>query len=178
MARGLALALLLTALAALPGCGWQLRGSYDLPPELVPIAIEGGSGIDNQLRRNLARVDALGDGDAASRLEILEDNNDRRVVSIDRDGKVNEYEVRYTVRWQLTAPADSGQGQRVLIAPRTLESSRTYNYDSDSVLSKSEEERARIEAMRDDMTQQILFLLQGWQPPSDSGSGEADAAED
>ncbi len=163
---------LLAAVVLLPAaCGWHLRGSYAMPPTLVPIAVEG-EGIAGELRDSLRRTGALDGGEPASRVEILEQNQDRRVVSVDADGKVNEYEIRYDVRWQLTASGDDGTGQRVLIAPQTLQASRTYDFDSGSVLSKSDEEETRIEEMRDDIAQQILFRLQGWKaPPASEDTG-------
>jgi LPS-assembly lipoprotein len=177
-ARRIGAALLAAAALVVAGCGWQLRGDYDMPAAITPIGVEN-SGIGTELRRNLQRMDALG-GDPASRIEILEENEDRRVVSVDQDGKVNEYEINYRVRWQLVGDSNSDMGQRILIPPQTLQSARTYDFNAASVLSKSEEREARVEEMRSDMVQQILFQLQGWRPQAagdGTGAGAENAAE-
>lgn len=174
MARACTVAAVAALALLLGACGWHMRGSYELPSAIVPVAVDGEGALARSLERDLRRLGALEGGEPASRLEILDESDDRRVVSVDDDGDVNEFEVRYVVRWQLVGESDSGKGQRVLIAPRTLESSRTYDFDSADVLSKDEEEAARIEAMRDDMVQQILFRLQAWDPGGAAPSGDDD----
>ena len=167
--RALLVALALTL--GLGGCGWQLRGSYSLPPEIVPVSVTGG-GIAGELRRNLRRIGADAGGQPASRLEILEENDRRRVFSVGTDGKVDVFEVIYTVRWQLTAPASDGNATRVLIAPRAMRATRRFEFDSAATLSKDEEEEARVETMRRDMVQRILNQLQAWRPAEGDGVTE------
>lgn len=147
----------------LVACGWQLRGSYNLPEEIKPIDVQGG-GVAAELRDSLRYTEALAentDEPAGSRVEILEENNSRRVLSVDIDGKVDEYEVRYEVRWQLTAKGSDDQSRRILIAPLTFRANRSYDYEPGAVLSRNEQENRLIENMRDDLAQRILFRLQG-----------------
>ena len=167
-------ALLLAALVA--GCGWQLRGSYDLPGALVPIAVEAG-GVGGALRESLRVSGALAratDEAPASRVEILEESDSRRVISVDPQGKVDEYELRYEVRWQLTAAGSGDRARRILIAPLTFSANRSYDFDAGSVLSRDEEERILVETMREDLAQRILFRLQGWRGGRDDAATEAE----
>ncbi|MEF8834040.1 MAG: LPS assembly lipoprotein LptE [Halofilum sp. (in: g-proteobacteria)] len=160
-ARLVAILILATILTA---CGWHLRGSYDLPPEVTPVAVDGGGGVANELRDSLRATGALArsaEEPAASRLEILEENESRRVLSVDADGKVNEYEVRYEVRWQLTAKGSDDKSRRILIAPGTLEANRSYDYSANAVLSRDEQEKRLIENTRADIARRILFRLRG-----------------
>ncbi len=160
-ATRLAAVLLLTA--ALTACGWKLRGSYNLPPEITPIAVDGG-GVAEELRNSLRSSNALAQSTsapAASNLEILKQNTGRRVLSVDLDGKVDEYEVRYEVRWQLTAKGSDDKSSRILVAPTTFRANRSYDYNASTVLSTNEQEQRLIENMREDIAQRILFRLQG-----------------
>lgn len=150
---------------ALTACGWKLRGSYNLPPEITPVAVDG-DGVANELRNTLRINKALAASSgepAASRLEVLQESNNRRVISVNESGKVDEYEVRYEVRWQLTAKGSGGNSRRILIAPTTFRANRSYDYAASTVLSTNEQEQRLLETMREDLAQRILFRLQGLQ---------------
>ena len=151
--------------ATLTACGWKLRGSYNLPPDITPIAVEGG-GVADQLRDSLRNSNSLAESTAApsaSDLEILKEGDSRRVLSVDANGKVDEYELRYEVRWQLTAKGTDDKSRRILIAPTTFRANRSYDYDASTVLTTNEQELRLIENMREDIAQRILFRLQGVQ---------------
>ncbi len=165
--RSVTVVLLVTALSA---CGWQLRGSYNLSPGITPIAVTGGGGAAGALRDSLRSSNALAQSTeetAASDLEILKEETSRRVISVDANGKVDEYELRYAVRWQLTAEGSDDKSRRILIAPTTLRANRSYDYSANTVLSTNEQEQRLIENMRDDIAQRILFRLQGVQLTDD-----------
>ena len=173
--RPLRLTLIVLLTTAITACGWHLRGSYSLPPEITPIAVDGG-GIAARLRNSLRSGSALArsSGDpAASDLEILEEGDNRRVISVNADGNVDEFEVRYSVRWQLTAPGSDDSSRRILIAPTTFRANRNFDYSTSTVLSTNEQERRLVEEMRDDIAQRILFRLQG----VDAGEREAAPAD-
>jgi LPS-assembly lipoprotein len=158
------------ALAGVAGCGWHLRGSYDFPGALKPIAVDGGD-LAGPLTDSLEPAGVLAgssQAEPASRLEVLEAGKDRRVLSVDENGRADEYELRYEARGQLTAPGTSDKAQRVLIAPQTLGATRTYDYDAGAELSRNEQEDALLESIREDVAQRILFQLQAWKP---SGGG-------
>lgn len=161
----LRLATILLLATTITACGWQLRGSYNLSPEITPIAVEGG-GVADELRNSLRNSNALAEStadSAAADLEILEESDSRRVISVDENGKVDEYEVRYEVRWQLTAKGSDDKSRRILIAPNTFRANRSYDYSANTVLSTNEQEERLIENMREDIAQRILFRLQGVQ---------------
>lgn len=125
--------------------------------------MDGGEVADN-LRNSLRSNNALmgsTDGSAASTVEILEESQRRRVISVDANGKVDEYEIRYEVRWQLTAKGSDDKSRRILVAPTTFRANRSYDYSAGTVLSTNEQERRLVENMRDDIAQRILFRLQG-----------------
>jgi len=187
LVRGLAVAALAVAVSA---CGFHLRGSYSLPEALMPIHVDapGGSDIGAALRESLKRQGAqLTDerDQAASSLAVLDESEERRVLSVDDAADVEEYEIRKTVRWQLVRTeagenGDDGEGDggdrgdtatgggtRTLIAPNELQARRDYEFDSSQVLSKAEEERTLYRDMEESLAQQILFRLQAWSPEGD-----------
>lgn len=167
-ARAGALALLLAALAALPACGFHLRGSYELPPAIAPVAIDAPArsgvarALTDTLRHSGLHAGAADDA-AASRVEILDERSERHVLTVDARGKVDEYELRYVVRWRLV-DARAGGGARELIAPAELRARRDYRHDPGAVLGEQDEEGALIDSMRDDIAQRILFRIQAWEP--------------
>lgn len=167
-ARAGALALALAAAAALTACGFQLRGSYDIPPGIVPIAIDasGGSGVARALAETLRYGDMrvlAGDEPAASRIEILDEQSERRVLAVNSRGKVDEYELRYVVRWRLV-DVRAETDERELIAPVELSARRNYVHEPAAVLGAQDQESVLIDTMRDDIAQRILFRIQAWDP--------------
>ncbi len=184
-AHHLRLTAILILTTTITACGWQLRGSYNLPPEITPIAVEGGA-IADELRNSLRHSNSLAQSagePAASNVEILDENTGRRVLSVDFDGKVDEYEVRYEVRWQLTAKGTGDKSRRILIAPTTFRANRSYDYSASTVLSTNEQERELIENMRDDIAQRIVFRLQSvnvddYEAESDDEADENDGEND
>lgn len=167
-ARAGALAVVLAAATALAACGFQLRGSYDIPPAIVPIAIDapGSSGVARALADTLRYGDMrviAGDEPAASRIEILGERSERRVLTVDARGKVDEYELRYVVRWRLV-DARPDAGERELIAPAELTARRDYRHDPTAVLGAQDQQGVLMENMRDDIAQRILFRIQAWEP--------------
>ena len=156
----------LATTAIVTSCGWQLRGSYDFPPALVPIAVGDGD-LADELSDTLRPGGVLArdaEAPAASRIEVLEESFNRRVLAVDQNGRAEEYELLYDVTWQLVAAGTGDNAQRILIAPQTARASRTYDYDSGAILSANQQEEALREDMRDDVAQRILFRLQAWSP--------------
>jgi LPS-assembly lipoprotein len=163
--------LLLAGLAVtLAACGFHLRGSYRLPEALYPLLIDAPSGstVAEELRTSLRRVDASLTSDrdeARTRLVVLDESRDRRVLSVGDSANVDEYELRQQVRWKLV---DATTKDRTpLLSEVQLEARRDYTFDAASVLSKQEEEQALYKRMSEDLAQRILFRLQSWSPGED-----------
>jgi len=168
---GLRLAVLGLGLLVLPACGFHLRGQYDIPEGLAPVRIDApaGSGVARTLTETLRRNGvALADAGTKprTRLSILSENSDRRVLSVGTNGKVDEYELVYTVHWRLV-DADSG---RERIATTRFQAQRDYVYDPAAVLGKQNEEETLTDDMRSDIADRIVFRLQALEPDTASGS--------
>ncbi len=147
--------ILLIATLLLSSCGFQLRGSADVPPELRALALQmpaGRSALRLELSRTL-RSNGIELATAAPyTLEILDEKQGRRVASLNESVKVDEYELRTEVRFQIT------QGERFLIAPTAVRTERVYTYNADAITAKNAQEALLRREMQQDISRQILRL--------------------
>jgi LPS-assembly lipoprotein len=155
------LALLACATVAAAACGWQLRGKQSFPfetisvPYVTPLAIE--------LQRNLAaasdrtRVVAKA-ADAEAVLAILTEAQEKIILSLNTQGRVREYQLRYRVDYRVSNPKGVDY-----VPPTTIVLRRDITYN-DQVLAKETEEAQLYREMRSDMVQQILRRLAAAKP--------------
>ncbi len=129
------LMLLLTA------CGYHLRGAIQLPEALQKIYVRGASA---ELTNAIARTFRSASGElvataaeAGMILNVINEDYQRRTISIDSSGYSNEYDLVYRLTFDLL----DNQGA-VLISAQTIEVSRSYfnEQSSNTVLSKGNEE--------------------------------------
>jgi LPS-assembly lipoprotein len=144
----------------LSACGFQLRGSVELPTHLSPMLVDGPSQQD-PLREELAGL--LENGglsltddarSAASRLRILGQESRRRVLSVDNRGKAAEYLLQQEVRFTLL-----DKGGEAVIPEQSLSVERSYVHSVDQVLGKQNEQAMLREEMRRDLAGRILTRL-------------------
>lgn len=155
MARAAALCLALLLL--LPaGCGWQLRGGYELPAAMETVRVTGG---DRQLRNAVILglrgsgaevLDEAGEREVAT-LRLLSGASEQRTLSTDSQGRALEYELIERVTWTVT----DAEGE-TLIPRQTVERSREFLFDPENVLGKSSEMDRLRESMRRDLALAIL----------------------
>ena len=142
-------------LIMLTGCGFQLRGNYLLAPELQNIAF---SSVDQygELTRLVKQHLTINDvnlvqisDDDIPQMRMLQDNLDRRTLSVFPNGQVAEYELIYTVRYQILIPGKDIQNFR-------FELNRDYQDDPDIALAKSRELSLMLREMRKEAANKIL----------------------
>jgi LPS-assembly lipoprotein len=142
-------------LMMLNGCGFQLRGNYLLAPELQTIIF---SSVDQygELTRLVKQHLSINDvtlvrqsEKAIPQMRILQDNLDRRTLSVFPNGQVAEYELIYTVRYQILIPGQNIQSFR-------FELNRDYQDDPDIALAKSRELSLMLQEMRKEAANKIL----------------------
>jgi len=152
--------MLLAGLAALAlsGCGFQLRGAVDIPPQLSPMFIQSGGLVGDAIE---ARLTGSGVGLTASPqeagliLRILSQDRQSRVVAVDRRGKALAYMLTYRVTFDATA----GTGA-TLVERQTVSLDRTFDDNPDvSVLGKQLESDIIYQDMADDAADQVLLRL-------------------
>jgi LPS-assembly lipoprotein len=140
-------------------CGFRLQGAIEVPESLARIHVAADDPY-SPLVRELAR--AL-DGTTArlvsepaganAVLRIRQDSVEQRVLSVSAQGQPREYEVVYTVRYEI-ALAD---GRR--LEPQQIELRRDYPFDETDVLGRVRESQFLIESMRSDMAAMIVRRL-------------------
>lgn len=146
---------------ATAGCGFRLRGRAELPEAFERLYITGGDRygeLQIGLRRELAAHGIeLVDGDAGytARLEILNEQSDRRVLSRGGDGRASEYELVYQVAFR----AEDAEGH-TLVEDQDVRLTRDYTFDPQVALAKSDEEEMIRENMREEAVRQIMRRLE------------------
>lgn len=138
----------------LSACGYHLRGAYALPATMKSIYLEGGSG---QLRDQFQQVMTSSSGQLASSrqgadivVRILNEEANRRTLSLSSRGKSNEFELYYRLEYELT-----NAGNVVLMEGQPIEIRREYFNDQVDVMAKDNEENV----IREEMYQQVVRTI-------------------
>jgi LPS-assembly lipoprotein len=157
-----ALAIALSLLLA--GCGFQLRGTADLPFETIYTPPANAPGIALDLRRNIksgTRTELVDDPKKAEAiLEFAQETREKLILSLAASGRVREYQLRYRVGFRVT---DGKGGEFVPLS--TVQLTRDITYNDSDVLSKESEEGLLYRDMQTDMVQQIMRRLAAAQRP-------------
>ena len=148
--------LLLVIPLLLQGCGFQLRGGFDAPPEMDPTYIQASFGdpLAREVREALrtADVQVVDTPDQASAvLRLLKQEQSRRVRAVDRRGKVIDYELSYSV----TFDVQDSEGAE-MVSRQTITLVRTQVDPGVEVLGKQEEQALFFGDMRRDMAGRML----------------------
>jgi LPS-assembly lipoprotein len=155
----LACALLCVLMA---GCGFQLRGTADVPFESLYVPQSAG-GIGLELKRSIqagTRAKVVDDPrQAAAILEFTEETRLKEILSLTGQGRVREYLLRYRVGFRV----HDGKG-RDFIPPDTVMLLRDISFNDADVLAKESEEQLLYRDMQTDMVQQILRRLAAAKP--------------
>lgn len=122
-------------------CGFHLRGVTPIPDAMQETYITGASDFSDlyiELRRGLERSGAqvvASAQTASATLSISGEQLDRRVLTVDAQGRASEYELNYSVSFELKNKAGL-----VLVPRQTVNQLRDYKFDPDNVLAKDTEE--------------------------------------
>jgi LPS-assembly lipoprotein len=156
--------LLVLLLLLLSGCGFKLRGLYDIPDSLSQVALLSSSS-DSQLERTLEQaLEANGveiSSQAPYRIELLEQRFERRTLSLDSSARASEYELRGEVTFRVT---DQEGGE--LLPARALMSERSYNVDSANITASDSQEPVLRQQIHQDLAQQIMRQYIRLRPPA------------
>jgi len=146
---------LLTLLLFVSACGYHLRGSIDLPEGLKSIYLQGGTA---QLRKSMGRTLKASGGQLVDTIEqaglvvqVLKERMDRRVLSLSSTGRANEYEIIYTLDFDLL----DAEGN-LLAKKQRIEKSKDYFNNQEEVLGKDNEEQVIREEMYRSAVQLIV----------------------
>ncbi len=155
----LAVVLPLLATALLSGCGFQLRGVTEIPPELSPLFVQAArnSRTANAVKATLhANGVALAASPAEARtiVRIIREEEDSRVTAVNSQGKVIGTELQLAVTFEAVGSDGEGLAER-----QVIKLAREYVNPEVEVIGKSEEAYLIRQDMREDMADRILHRL-------------------
>ena len=104
----------------LSGCGYQLRGNIDLPSDLKQVSVVSQKYSD--LVRNISQRFSNSDIKVVNkadrdlyRVKIVSEVFNRRQLSINISGRVNEYELIYNVTYQISGPDEKSKEETLTL---------------------------------------------------------------
>mgnify|MGYP001161406418 FL=1 len=120
------------------GCGFQLRGNVELPSDLRQISVisEDYSDLVKNLSQSLSNSDIQvvdKSNKDLYRVKIVSEAFNRRQLSINITGRVNEYELIYNVKYQISSPNEKFKEE-------TLSLYRDYSFDENNIMGNTDRE--------------------------------------
>jgi LPS-assembly lipoprotein len=153
---------LVIVIVVLSGCGFHLRGDFLLPEELQTMSVTSDD-THGELTRLVKKHFVINKVKLVNstntdipQLRIQKDNLNRRTLSVFPNGQVAEYELIYTVRYQLKVGDKSPE-------QFSFELNRDYQDDPDKALAKSRELSLILSELRRDAADRILRNLSSYQ---------------
>ncbi|MEP1449204.1 MAG: LPS assembly lipoprotein LptE [Paraglaciecola sp.] len=144
------------------GCGFKLRGDYGLPvgiEQLQLLALQKNTPLYRVLWKQLQgyKIDVLDNTASGAQLEseidaivyLTSDKLERRLLSLFSTGQVAEYELVYTIKYQVQFPSEDPQEME-------FDVTREYQDDPDAVLAKSRELDLIQNEMRQEAANRII----------------------
>lgn len=145
--------LLCTVLAA---CGFQLRGNANLG--FKTIFVQGNTlSISRELNQTFKTngIQVVNKAeDAELLLELLDETNEKRILSLSGGGVVREYELNYHVSFRTRDPASETWS-----APQQVQARRDFSYNDNALLGKLDEENRLNTDMRTDAIREMMRRL-------------------
>src|ERR1700682_518869 len=139
----------------LASCGFQLRGEPAVGIKKLFISAVGPSAVQADIRRTLATgptrlVQTAADAEA--HLHILHEAREKTVFTITGAGRVYEFQLKLSVRYELLVPGR----EEPVIAPILVETRRLITYSESAPTAKEAEEQLLFKDMQLDLARQIL----------------------
>lgn len=141
----------------LAGCGFELRGTPELPfSRIALVGFAARSPLAEELRRTLAAsAEVVGAADRAQVvLHAVTDAREKGVVASTAAGQVRELQLRVRLTFHLDTPAGAE-----LIPLTELLLTRDMSYSENLALAKEYEEAQLYKAMQSDIVAQVMRRL-------------------
>lgn len=149
---------------SLTACGFHLRGSYHIPPELkqLSLKIEPYSALNQPLRQRLQQAGIELSLNEYT-LEIKDDSLNRQTTNTDSRAKAAEYTLYYQVSYVI-----KNSQNKVVFDERKLLLRRSYQYDTTAIVGKTAEEETLVKELYEDAATQIVRQLSSFRPASNT----------
>lgn len=159
------LALLYLISAQLVACGFAPRGSASGKATIGVIFVDAAADVPlAPLVREKMKEQGLtvtADRDVANVLvRLTAENQGQRVLSVQSEGKVSEFELRHAVNL-LVIKAPDGEFARYSpgLSPNRVSVRREYTFDDTGVLGKEDEASILKREMRDELARTLLLRI-------------------
>ncbi len=151
--------LTLVTVLLLHGCGFQLRGTANLPYETLHVAAPNTSTAAHEIRRSVAASSKTRLVDtpkaAQATLQLVSEAREKVILSLSGGGRVREYQLRYRLTYRLLDNAN-----RELRPTLQIQLHRDLSYHDADTLPKESEEALLYRDMQADAVSQLLRQLQ------------------
>lgn len=152
-------ALILAFALLLSACGFQLRGSYNLPWETLAIAgVPENNELYFQIKRGIeasSQSKVVADTkQAEATLVILQNQQHKAILSLSAKGLVREFQLTRVLMYRLTDAAG-----KELVPPAQIVLQRELTFDDERIFAKEAEEAMIWREMQQDLVQQLLRRL-------------------
>jgi LPS-assembly lipoprotein len=142
-------------LPGLSSCGFQLRGDPAVGLKTLHVSTAGPTSVLTDIRHVLAsgptRLVPTAAG-AEAHLRIISEVRDKNVHTITGTGRVYEFQLRLTVRYEVTLPGRDAP----LIPPTDVVATRLITYSEAAPTAKEAEELLLFKDMQVDIAGRIL----------------------
>lgn len=149
------------ALASLSGCGFALRKAPNFAFTTLYSDLAESSPLGVELRRSLestGKVKVITDARRLSEaqviLDVLQDQREKVVLSLNSSGQVREFQLRLRFTFRLRTLAG-----KELIPATEIALQRDISFNESAVLAKEAEETLLYRDMQSDVVQQIMRRL-------------------
>ena len=150
---------LLAATVLAASCGFQLRGTAQLPFNTLYVQAPPTSQFAIQLKRAVQTGSATRIAERPEEaqvvLQIMNELQEKQILSLGDGGRVREFQLRYRVSFRLT---DARNREHIPASEIVLR--RDYSFNDEQALSKEAEEALLYRDMRNDAVQQLVRRLQ------------------
>ena len=151
---------LVLAVAIIQSCGFKLRGELALSKDLSPMFIVQNTAFElSREIKSLLRNNAIELTDNTeswnSQLTLINEIKERRVLSVDSNGRAREYQLNYTAIFLFNKRDETA-------AQDTVTLSRSLLFDTDTVLAVENESEVLYREMQRDASRLILLKLQAY----------------
>jgi len=142
------------------GCGFHLAGEGEFASELDYTHINSASSskellrlLDKRLRAN--QINIVDVDNATALLQILNEETEKVVLTVDNDGKAREFELLLRITFAVKRADNS-----ILLDQQTIDLNRDFVFDKSNLPGTNEEEQELYNEMRNDATKLIVYRLQ------------------
>ena len=130
--------IIISILLTLSACGYSMRGSINIPSSIKSISVTSDQyselvDILNSSLNSSNIKSSISKDDNMYGIVILSETFNRRQLSINSSGRVNEYELIYSVNFELKIPNKKSIKDRIILY-------RDYSFDENNVMGNSDRE--------------------------------------